>query len=138
RRPGVVDVAANVLGAHYIVSAAVGLAGDHRDLRHRRLAEGKQQFGAMLDEAAVLLCSTWKEAGHVYEGEDWDLEAVTEADKARSLAGGSGVEHARQHHRLVGDNADGAARHARKAGNDVLGIRILDLQEVALIHHLQN
>ncbi len=38
--PGVVDIAAHVLAAHHIVSAAIGFARNHRDLGHRGLAIG--------------------------------------------------------------------------------------------------
>ena len=55
RRPGVVDVAAQVLGAHDVVGAAIGLAGDHGDLRHGRLGEGVEQLRAVLDDAAIFL-----------------------------------------------------------------------------------
>src|SRR6478735_1032881 len=54
-RPGEVDVAAQVLRAHHVVGAAVRLAGDDGDLRHRALGVGEQQLGAVLDDAAVLL-----------------------------------------------------------------------------------
>ena len=51
-RPGEVDVAAEVLGAHDVVGAAVGLAGDHGDLRDGRLGVGVDQLGAAADDAA--------------------------------------------------------------------------------------
>ena len=60
-RPGEVDVAAQVLRAHDVVGAAVGLAGDHRHLGHRRLGIGEEQLGAVLDDAAELL--RWCPAG---------------------------------------------------------------------------
>jgi hypothetical protein len=44
--------------------------------------------------------------------------------------------HAGQHHRLVGDDADGGAFHADEAAQDVLGVVFLDLEEVALVGHL--
>ena len=55
RRPGEVDVAADVLAAHDVVRAAVGLAGDDREFRDRRLAVGVQQLCAVADDPAVLL-----------------------------------------------------------------------------------
>ena len=55
--PGIVHVAAQVLGRHHVVGAAIGLAGDHRHLRHRRLGIGVEQLGAVLDDAADIPAS---------------------------------------------------------------------------------
>jgi hypothetical protein len=41
-RPGVIEIAANMLGRHHVVSAAERLARDHGDERYRRLRIGKQ------------------------------------------------------------------------------------------------
>ena len=80
---GEVHVGADVLAAHDDVGAAVGLARDHRDLRHRRLAEGVEQLGAVRDDAAVLLVDARQEARHVDEGDDRQVEGVAEAHEAR-------------------------------------------------------
>ena len=56
--------------------------------------------------------------------------------KRAALREASTVQHARQHHRLVGDDADRAALHAREAGDDVAGVRVLDLEEVGLVDDL--
>src|SRR6266446_7353721 len=96
-----VHVAADVLRRHDDVRAAVGLAGDDRDLRYRRLAEGVEQLGAVLDDAAVLLLHAGKEAGDVDEGDDRDVEAVAEADEARRLDRGVDVETTGEKRRLV-------------------------------------
>ena len=66
------------------------------------------------------------------------LKAVAEAHEARRLAAGVGIEHAGQHHRLVGDEADGAALDAAEAGDDVLGKVRLDLEEIAFVGDLQD
>ena len=66
------------------------------------------------------------------------VEAVAEAHEARALDRGVDVEAAGQHHRLVGDDADGAALHAREADEDVAGVIGLQLEEVALVDDLQD
>ena len=109
-RPGEVDVAAQVLGAHHVVGAAVGLARDHGDLGHRALGVGVEQLGAVLDDAAVLLRRAGHEAGHVDEGDDRDVERIAEAHEARRLDRALDVEAAGQHQRLVGDDADRSGR----------------------------
>ena len=50
-----------------------------------------------------------------------NVEGVAEAHEARGLAAGVAVEHARQHHRLVGDEADRVAVDAAEADDDVAG-----------------
>src|SRR3546814_17738068 len=51
--PGIVQVAAQMLGRHHVIGAAIGLAGDDGYLRHRRLAIGEQQLCAMLYDAEI-------------------------------------------------------------------------------------
>src|SRR3546814_9594635 len=47
-RPGVVHVAPQMLRAHHVVGATIGLAGDDGDLRHRRLGEGEDRKSTRL------------------------------------------------------------------------------------------
>ncbi len=77
-----------------------------------------------------------QEARHVDEGHDRDVEAVAEAHEARRLARAVDVEAAGQHHRLVGDDADGRALHAGEADHDVAGVVRLHLEEIALVDDL--
>src|SRR6266849_9751761 len=51
----VVEIAANVFRGHDVVGAAVGLARDHGDFRHGRLAVGEEQLRAVANDAAELL-----------------------------------------------------------------------------------
>ena len=69
--PGEVDVAAEVLGAHDVVGAAVGLAGDDGDLGDGGLGVGVQEFRAAADDAVVLLGDAGQEPGDVDKGQDW-------------------------------------------------------------------
>ncbi len=66
----------------------------------------------MADDPAVLLLRARKEAGHVLEDEQRDVERVAEADEARALDRRVDVEDAGQVHRLVRDDADGRGRRA--------------------------
>src|SRR5579883_2315580 len=77
--PGVVEVAADVLGAHDVVGAAVRLAQDDRHLGHRGLAVRVEQLGAAADDAAVLLLHAGPVAGHVHQGQQRDAEGVADA-----------------------------------------------------------
>ena len=108
-RPGEVDVGAEVLGAHDVVRAAVGLAGDHGDLRDGGLGVGVDQLRAAPDDALPLLRRAGQEAGHVDEGQHRDVEGVAGAHEPRRLLGGVDVEAAGELRRLVGDDADRVA-----------------------------
>mmetsp|Transcript_5902 Transcript_5902/g.14528 ORF Transcript_5902/g.14528 Transcript_5902/m.14528 type:complete len:493 (-) Transcript_5902:134-1612(-) len=137
-RPCEVHVAAQVLGGHHVVGAAVGFAGDDGDLGHRGLGVGVEQLGTVLDDAAVLLAGAGHEAGHIDEGDDRDVEGVAKAHEARGLDAALDVQAAGQHQGLVGDDADRLAFHAREAGDDVLRVVGLQLEEVAVVHDLQD
>src|SRR6185437_15807619 len=78
--PGHIEVAANVLAAHHVVGAAVCLARDDREFGHGRLAVREEQLGAVLDDAAVLLCDARKKSGHVLECDERNVERIAEAD----------------------------------------------------------
>src|SRR5205814_273832 len=86
RGPREVDIGAQVLRAHGDVGAAVGLAQDQRDLRHRGLGVGVNELGAVRDDAAVLLRRARQVTGDVDEAEDRDVEAIAEPHEARRLA----------------------------------------------------
>ena len=137
-RPGVVHVGADFLGRHHVERAAIGLAGDHGHQRHRALRIGEQQFGAVFYQSAIFLRGARQKTWHVDEGHDRNVEGVAKAHKARGLARGVRVEHARQHHRLVGDEAHRAPGDAAEARDDVLGKGLGNLEEVALVHDFED
>jgi hypothetical protein len=94
-RPGVVHVGADLLGGHDVEGDAIGLAGDEGGERHRALRIGEQQFRPMLDQSAIFLRRARQKARHVDEGDDRDIEGITEADKARRRASASMMPAAR-------------------------------------------
>src|SRR5208282_3097393 len=111
---------------HHVVSAAISLAGDDRYLWHGRLGVGEEQLRAMLDEAAIFLRSAGKEAWDIHEGDERNIEAVTEADEPRGFPARVAIEHACQDHRLVGDDADCVAAQPSEAGDNVFRVSRLD------------
>ena len=136
--PGQIHIAAQVLGSHHVIRATVGLAGDDGDLGHGAFRIRIEQLGTVLDDAAVFLRCARHEAGYVHKGDDGDVERITKAHKTRGLDAGLDVQTACQHQRLVGYNAYGLAAHAGKANQDVLGVVRLQLEEVAVIHGLED
>ena len=138
RRPGEVEVGADVLRAHDVVRAAVRLARDHRQLRHRRLGVGVEELRAVADDPAPLLRGAGQEAGHVDEGDERDVERVARADEARRLDRRVDVEHAGERARLVADDADRVAAEPREAADDVLGEALVHLEELAVVDDLRD
>jgi hypothetical protein len=132
-RPGEVDVGAEVLGAHDVVGAAVGLAGDHRDQRDRRLGVGVEQLGAAADDAVPLLVGAGQEAGHVDEGETGMLNASQVRTKRAAF---SEASMSRQPANCIGWLATMPDRwplDAAEADDDVRREQRLHLEELAVV-----
>jgi hypothetical protein len=83
----------------------------------------------VLDDPAPLLRGPGEEAGDVLEGEQRDIEGVTEADEAGALEAGVHVEAAGQDLGLVGHDPHGLPVVAGEPHHDVLGVALLDLEE---------
>ena len=132
-RPREVEVRPDVLRAHDVVRAAVGLPRDHRQLRHRRLAVRVEQLRAVADDPAPLLVGAGQEARHVDERHERDVERVAGADEARRLHRGVDVEHAGDRVRLVADDPDRVAAEPGEPADDVLGEARVHLQELAVV-----
>ena len=96
RRPRNHAIRTQSLGAHGDVRAAVGLAQHHGDFGNRRRRVGKQQLGAVADDAAALLLHAGQKSRHIDKGQQRNIECIAEAHKARRLVGGVDVEHAGQ------------------------------------------
>ncbi len=88
----------------------------------------------MLDDAAVLLGHSRQETGHVYKGDERDVEAVTEADEPGRLDGSADVQHSRKHGWLVGDHAHRLPAQPGKADDDVAGVVRLHLEKRTVVH----
>ena len=76
----------------------------------------------MADDTTVLLGGTGQEAGNIYQGEQRNAEGIAGTDKACSLIGAVDIHAAGHGLGLVGDNTNGAAIEAGKAGNHIGGI----------------
>ena len=87
----------------------------------------------MLDQPAIFLRGAGQKSRNVDEGHDRNVESVAKAHEARRLAAGVAVEHAGEHHRLIGDKADGAAGDAAEADDDVAGEDFRQFEEIALV-----
>ena len=133
-RPGEVDIAAQVLGGHHVIRAAVSLARDHGDFGDGTFGVGVQQLRSMLDDAAELLGGARHKTGHIHKRDHRNIERVAKTDKAGSLGAALDVQATGQHQRLVGNNANRLPIHAGKADQDVFGVVGLQLKEVAVVH----
>ena len=133
RRPREVEVRTDVLGAHDVVRAAVRLARDHRQLRHRRLRERVQQLRAVANDPAPLLLRTGEKSRHVDERDERNVERVAEPDEARGLHRRVDVQDAGKRARLVPDDPDRMAAQTREAAHDVLRPELVHLEKVAVV-----
>ena len=121
RRPCVVEVGLELLAAHYDVTAAVAFAECYGYFGYRGFAVSEKQLGALVDNGVVLLTCSGKEARHVDEGNDGDVEAVAEAHETGGLARGVAVEHTGVYAGLVGHHAYALSVKAGEADDDVAG-----------------
>ena len=72
--PREVCIGTQMLGRHYAVGSAVGLACDDGDFRYSGFGEGEQELRAMFDDAAQLLLGAGKKAGDVFKGDQWNVK----------------------------------------------------------------
>ena len=136
RRPREREVGADRLRVHDHVRAAVGLARDDLHPRHGCLAVRVEQLRAVADDAAVLLVGAGQEAGDVDERDERDVERVARAHEPGGLLRRVDVERAREHLRLVPDDADDVAVDPREPAHDVHRPERVHLEELAVVDDL--
>src|SRR5205823_10884899 len=98
------------------------------------LGKGEKQLRAMLDNAAELLLRPGKKPGHIFKRKQRNIEGIAEAHEARPLDGCIDIENSSEVGRLVADDAGGAAIKPRKAYDQIFGVVLMDLKEIAVIH----
>ena len=87
----------------------------------------------MDDNPVVFLTRTWEEAWDVYEGDERDVEGVTEADEASSLTRSVAVQCASHHHRLVSYDTDTLTIEASEADDNVLSPVTVYFEELTVV-----
>ena len=90
--PRVVAVSSEVLAAHHIVCASVGFSCNHCDLGDGGFGVSVEEFRSVANNTSVLLVGSGKEAGHVDDRDDGNIECVAETNKASGLDGRVDVE----------------------------------------------
>lgn len=66
-RKSKIDISADMLGAHHIISATVCFAGDNRNFRHCSLTISIKQFCPVTNNSAIFLIDSRKESRHIYQ-----------------------------------------------------------------------
>ncbi len=115
--PGKIDVAADMLGVHHIIGAAVSLACNHGHFGHGGFGKGIEQFGPVLDDAAPFLVGAGQESGNVFENHQRNVEGVAEADKTRPFQRTVDIQHPGKMLGLIGHHADGITIEAGKTND---------------------
>ena len=124
-----------MFAGHDAIGSAVGLAGDHRKLRHGGFREGVQQFCSVFNDAAVLLLRAGKETGHVLESDQGNIKSVAKTHKSRALERGVDVQHSGKHRGLVGDDPYGPAIQAREPDNQIFREMFVHFKQVPVVRH---
>src|SRR2546427_11891296 len=135
RWPSKVGIGTDVLAAQDIVGSTVGLADNYRNLGDGGLAVGVEEFGAVADYSVMLLVDSGEEAGHINEGEDWDVEGVAEPYESCSLDGRVYVDHTRVEFRLVRDYSYGLAVDPRERRYHVRSPERLHLKQLSTVDY---
>jgi hypothetical protein len=81
------QIRADRAGTHDDVLAAVGLADDDLNARHRRVAVGVERLDAVTDGPVVLLLHPRQEARHVYQGDQRGVEGIAGRDEPGGFLG---------------------------------------------------
>src|SRR5579862_2595698 len=129
-------VCPKVFAAHCNISASVGFAQHHRDLRNCSGGIGKQNLGAVANDSAEFLIDSRQEAGRIDERKQRNVECVAEAHEPCHLVGGINIEHSREDGGLASDDAQGAALNSTESDNDIGRIAGLNFKKVAVIHQM--
>src|SRR4029079_7562428 len=120
---------------HHAVSAAVSFACDHSDLRHCRFGERIKQLCAVSDDAAVLLRNSGQKTRNVFESNQRDIEAVAEANEARTFDRRGDIQNARETCTLSRDDSNGAPTESRKPHTNIRRKHLLDFKEVTIVNN---
>ena len=92
-----------MLAGHNIVSASISLSGNESYFGNGCLSVGVKEFTSVLDDTTELLVSSWQEAWHVSEGNNGDLESITESDESSGFHGSINIQATSQDLWLVGN-----------------------------------
>src|SRR5215212_8312462 len=119
---------------HRVQPRAVGLAHDHRQLRHGGLGHRGDHLRPGADDPLALDLRADHEARHIGEEQQRHVEGVAGPDEARGLVRGVHEQNAATLLRLVRDDADHPALETRVAHDQLLGPAFLHLEEGLRVH----
>ena len=114
--------------------AAVALAQGDGNLRNGGFTIGVEKLGPVGDDGTVFLVCAAEEARNVHEGHQRDVEGIAETHEAGCLAGSVDVQAASKYARLVGHDSDAPSAHMGEADYDILGVVLVDFEELSVIH----
>ena len=120
-RPRQTEVVPHFFGVHDDVGTAIRLAQDDTDAWHGRSGIREHQLCTMSDHSSPLQILAGIKTRSIDESDDRNIERIAEGNESSRFLGGGNVECACQRHRLIGDNSNRVARHARKTSDDVGG-----------------
>ena len=92
----------------------------------------------MLYQSAILLRCARQETRHVDKTYNWNVEAITETYKAGCFARRIRIQHARQYHWLICDDANCSPLYPPETHDDVFGMGVLDFEKIAAINSFRD
>jgi len=95
-----------MLRAHHIVGTTIGFSCNEGDLGDSGFCISIKKLSAVFYDATKFLGSTRKESGHITQGDDRDLESITEPNEPCSFDTSIDVQTTSQDLGLVGNHAN--------------------------------
>src|SRR5690606_8102084 len=114
--------------AHAVVARAERAADDHRDLRHPRARDGRDELRAVLRNAAALGVLADHEAGDVLEEEEGEAAPIADLDEVRALE-----RRLREQNAIVREDADRPPLDARERADERRAVALLELVDLRAV-----
>ena len=87
----------------------------------------------MLDDAVPFLLRAGQKSGHVFQGDQRNIESVAEAHEPGAFYRRVDVQHARKHRGLIRDDAHRLAAQPRESDHDIFCEMLVHLEEIVVI-----
>ena len=87
----------------------------------------------MLDDSVPFLLRAGQKSGHVFKGDQRNIERVAETHEPRAFHRGVDVQNTREKRGLIGDDAHRLPTQPRESHHDIFCKMLVDLEEIIVI-----
>ena len=123
-----------MLRSHNAIGAPVSFPRDDGDLGNSGFSKRKEQFCAVLDDAAKLLLGPREKSGDIFKCDQRNVEGVAETHETCAFHGTVDIQNAGKKCRLIADDADRTAIEPRKTHHNIFGVVFVHFEEVAVVN----